>query len=334
MKKIAAHHRLASAWKLIPAGLIAAGLAACNASADLAATAPNEARALQRFDQFQAAADNGKVLVVVGANGVVVTSADRGASWQRREIGAGASLIGAAACPDGSFAALDFFHRVWLADAGGEQWASREIGQPANPLAIACDSRNALWVAGSDSTIARSADRGASWTKTTVGDDAMLTGIQFIDARRAFVTGEFGAVYRSDDGGASWQALPRIGDDFYPYAAHFADAERGWVSGLAGVVMQTSDGGQTWSKQANPLGAPIYGLASLAGGAAVGVGVNGLLFRQENGRWALGGAYPTSYLRAALPLPDGRILLAGGAGTVEITALATPPGSSTPAATH
>lgn len=310
-----------------PAWLLAVGLAGCNASADLARGSAAAQRPLQRFDQFQAAADNGKVLVVVGANGVIVSSKDRGASWERREIGEQASLVGAAACPDGSFAALDFFHRVWTADAGAAAWQASDLAEPANPLAIACDGQNRLWVVGSNSTIANSSDSGKTWSHSTVGDDAMLTGIQFVDRERGFVIGEFGSVFQTVDGGAHWTALPKISADFYPYAAAFADAERGWVSGLAGVVMQTSDGGKTWQKQANPHGAPIYGLAAREG-EALGVGVNGLIFRWHEGQWALAGMRPASYLRAALPLADGRVLLAGGMGTVEVANLAAGEGAA------
>lgn len=304
---------------------LAVGLAGCSASADISRDAAAKAQPTQRFDQFQAAADNGKVLVVVGGNGVIVTSPDRGASWQRQEIGADASLIGIAACPDGSFAGLDFFHRVWLAGPGGTGWQAKALKDPGNPLAITCDRGNRLWVVGSNSTIVASVDRGASWTKSVAGDggDAMLASVQFVDERRGFITGEFGSVYRTVDGGASWSALPKIGADFSPYAALFADAERGWVSGLAGVVMQTTDGGQTWVKQANAFGAPIYGLA-LDRGTPVGVGVNGLLFRLESGAWVLAGAERAPYLRAVLPLADGKTMVAGGAGAVTLTTLAKP----------
>lgn len=319
-------------WQRLPACLFAFGLAACSASADLTQGSGHPA-ALQRFDQFQAAADNGRTLLAVGTNGLVVRSQDRGASWTRHEIdrdaSARAALIGIAACADGSFGALDFFHRVWLADSHGENWRSQNIDEPGTPLAIACDSRNRLWVVGSDSTIASSADRGATWSKTTVGDDAMLASIQFVDAEHGFITGEFGSVFQTNDGGAHWHALPKIGADFYPYAAHFADGERGWVAGLAGVVMQTNDGGRTWKKEANPLGAPIYGL-SVHNGTPVGVGVNGLVFRRQQGQWTLDSAHPTNYLRAALPLADGRLLLAGGSGMLGMAAAA----AGTVPATH
>lgn len=321
MKEIALHPRLSKGRQHILACLVALGLAGCSAPADLAGMASTAGRTTQRFDQFQAAADNGRMLVVVGGNGIVVASADRGAHWARQEIGGDAALVGIAACPDGSFAALDFFHRLWLADASAGGWQARELKDPINPLAIACDSANRLWVAGSGATIAMSADRGATWKPTVLGDDLLLTSIQFVDGQHAYITGEFGAVFRSTDGGATWTARTRIGADFYPYAACFTDAERGWVSGLAGVVMHTADGGQTWQKQANPLGAPIYGLA-VDQGQAIGVGVNGLLFRLKDGQWTFSGARPTSYLRAVLPLPDGRVLLAGGSGALEIANLA------------
>lgn len=316
--------------------MAAAILAGCSASADLKPGGGAASRSLYRFDHFQAAADNGQVLVVVGGNGVIVTSTDRGQTWQRQQVGRGAALVGVAACPDGRFAALDFFRQTWLANAQGSGWQAKALPAPERPLAIACDARNRLWVVGSGSTVAMSADAGASWTTQTVGEDVsadasadvMLASIQFVDGEQAFITGEFGTVLATSDGGATWASRTPIGPDFYPYAAHFADARRGWVSGLAGVVMHTEDGGKSWQKRANPLGAPIYGLAADASGP-IGVGINGLSFRYQGTQWGLIGVQPGTYLRAVLPLAGGQVLLAGGAGAVQVTTLAGGPAAAT-----
>ncbi len=300
--------------------LLCVMLSGCGASANTANIVEGGSKGAKRSDAFQAAADNGKTTVVVGANGVVLTSSDRGNNWVRRQLDPLSSFVGVSACADGSFAALDFFHRVWIADAAGDNWQARAIAEPANPLAITCDVRNRLWVVGSGSTIASSGDQGASWSTTVVGDDAMLASVQFLNEQEGFITGEFGAVYRTGDGGSTWEVLPKIGDDFYPYAAVFADRDRGWVSGLAGVVMQTTDGGNSWIKRVNEAGAPIYGLA-LDNGTPLGVGINGLLFRASGDQWKLAGAREYTYLRAALPFGDGRILVAGGVGGVEVMTL-------------
>lgn len=297
-----------------------ATLAGCGVSASPSNIPGATSSIIKRSDAFQAAADNGKTTVVVGATGVVLTSADRGNSWSRHQLDPLSSFVGVAACADGSFAALDFFHRVWLADAAGGNWLARTIEEPANPLAITCDGEDRLWVVGGGSTIASSSDHGARWSTTVVGDDAMLASVQFVNEREGFITGEFGAVYRTVDGGATWEALPKIGEDFYPYAAVFADRDRGWVSGLAGVVMQTSDGGKSWSKRVNEASAPIYGLA-IDRGAPLGVGINGLVFRVSGDQWKLADTRKATYLRGALPFGDGRILVAGGAGGVEVMTL-------------
>ncbi|MCK0511477.1 WD40/YVTN/BNR-like repeat-containing protein [Aromatoleum buckelii] len=312
----------AKPWYVAVLGVsLCATLVGCGVSASPSNIPGATSGIIKRSDAFQAAADNGKTTVVVGATGVVLTSVDRGNSWSRHQLDPFSSFVGVAACADGSFAALDFFHRVWIADAAGDNWQARTIEEPANPLAITCDGKGRLWVVGSGSTIASSTDRGATWNTTVVGDDAMLASVQFIDEREGFVTGEFGAVYRTGDAGMTWEKLAAIGDDFYPYAAVFADSDRGWVSGLAGVVMQTTDGGKSWSKRINDAGAPIYGLV-LDSGNPVGVGVNGLVFRLSDDEWKLADAHKASYLRAVLPLGDGRLLLAGGAGSVEITSSA------------
>lgn len=307
-----------AAGHLATAGLIAA----CSAPAHQSTVPGSSAGPVLRSDQFQAAAAHGARLVVVGNNGVVLSSTDTGEHWRRSQVAADAALIGVAACPDGHFAALDFGGRVWSGSGEPEAWQARPLDEPRHPLAITCDAAGRLWVVGSDSTIARSDDDGASWHTTVVGDDANLATVQFVDERHGFVTGEFGFVYHTDDGGESWREAGQVSPEFYPFAAHFADTERGWISGLAGVVVETRDGGASWAKSANPAAAPTYGLVDQSG-ALLGVGVNGLVFRQRDGEWKLLAARPTGYLRAALPLADGRLLLAGG-GTLEIARLSDP----------
>ena len=310
------------------AGMIA--LLGCNVTTNMAGVEAERAKAVTRADQFQAVAVSRGMLVAVGADGVVVSSKDDGKSWTRQVLGSQASpsgLIGLSVCPDGGFVALDFYRKIWLSGADGK-WTSQEIKSKINPLALTCDSGNKIWVVGSRSTILSSADKGANWQEQAMGVDAMLMSVQFIDAQHGFITGEFGSVYRTDDGGKNWTLGPKISPDFFSYGALFSDANNGWVSGLAGTVMHTQDGGKSWSKQANKLGAPMYTIVA-HGGEHIALGINGLMFRLQGESWELmGPPKPTPYLRGAVSLDAKRLLVAGGAGALEVIATG---GAATPA---
>ncbi|NJD36473.1 MAG: hypothetical protein FIA96_16885 [Betaproteobacteria bacterium] len=303
--------------KAFPTLALCLALAGCNVAANLDAVATVKKATILRSDQFQSVASNGKLLVGVGSNGVVVSSDNEGATWKRTVLPGVSSLIGLAVCPDGSWAALDFYRKVWIADPAATKWDVRELTTKANPLAITCDSKGQYWVVGSRTTLMSSVDKGANWKSQDFGEDAILMSIQFLNAENAIITGEFGILLTTKDGGSSWQQGKKIPNDFFPHAALFTDTRTGWVSGLAGVILHTTDGGNNWVKQPGGVGAPMYSLVQHKG-EMYAMGINGLVLKLTAGEWTLIEARKAPYLRSALSLGDKGMLIAGGAGTLQL----------------
>jgi photosystem II stability/assembly factor-like uncharacterized protein len=277
---------------------------------------------VRRTDQFQAAATNQKKAVVVG--GKIIMLLDLQSNDRTRiTLPDSPALIGVTSCADGSFVALDFYRKVWIADSDAANWKPHNISGDWRPLALTCDSQNRIWVVGSFSTVASSADHGVSWQTTDFKEDAMFNTVQFVDESHGFITGEFGAVYRTTDSGATWQAQNKIPGDFYPYSALFANATDGYISGLTGVILATKDAGKTWDKLENPSGLPQFGLAKQAGNV-YSVGINGSLLKLQNQQWQAlkHGAETAPYLRAVVPLGADRLLIAGASGALYIAQLA------------
>jgi photosystem II stability/assembly factor-like uncharacterized protein len=308
-------------------GLAAIGplLAACQGRFDDRAVNQEKKKAVLRTDQFQGVASNGRVAVAVG--GAVAVVSDLYSQQQsRRTLDGTVALIDVAACPDGSFVALDFYRKVWLADPMAKEWQARSLAGPARPLGLTCDPANRYWVVGSNSSVASSADKGQSWQQQGGGEDAMLNTVQFVDDKTGFITGEFGTLMATVDGGASWQKPARMPDDFYPYAAHFSSPQAGVVAGLTGAMLQTTDGGKSWQKLANASGLPQYGLAR-QGQQLYSVGAGGSLLRLENTEWKpldYGKTVP-GYVRGIAAIGTDRLLIAGGAGVIRMV---TPPAAA------
>lgn len=299
--------------------LLAACAVGCAQPPDLSGVTAEKAKPIQRYDNFQAAASNGRRLVSAGGGGVLVTSQDGGQQWQRRLLESPSSVIAMSSCPDGTFAALDFYRKVWIGDASAENWTAQKLDSDINPIAMTCDPGNKLWVVGSYSTVLSSADKGKTWTSTTIGEDAILTAVQFLDAAHGVVAGEFGTFQTTSDGGATWQKQAGLPPEFYPYAMVFADAQHGWISGLGGVLKQTTDGGQTWQAQSNPSAAPMYALL-FVGQDLYAVGDGGLVLGLREGQWSpvVDDAKSTAYLTAGAPLEKQALLVAGAAGALRV----------------
>jgi photosystem II stability/assembly factor-like uncharacterized protein len=293
-------------------------LLACQGAFDERAVNLEKKKPVLRTDQFQGVASNGRVAVAVG--GAVVVASDLNSQQQSRRTLAGTvALIDVATCPDGSFVALDFYRKVWLADAMAKDWQARPLPGRARPLGLTCDPVNRYWVVGSNSSVASSGDQGKSWQEQGGGEDAMLNTVQFVDDKAGFITGEFGTVLATVDGGASWNRQPKIADDFYPYAALFSSREAGVVAGLTGTMLQTLDGGKSWQPLRNASGLPQYGLAR-QGQQWYSVGAGGSLLRLDQSEWKpveYGKAAP-GYVRGIAAIGDDRLLIAGGAGVMRM----------------
>lgn len=274
----------------------------------------------QRFDLFQATTANDNTIVVVGNAGVVLTSTDNGATWNRQQLSGAPFLLDVTTCPNNEFVALAAEREVWFADTGGSNWRSVAIDTYEYVQAIECDTNGGIWVVGSFSTIWRSDDGGASWSETSMDEDMNLTSIQFVDDAVGFVTGEFGDIFRTQDGGDTWEYMTPLPDEFYPQAAHFSDTQTGWIAGLNGTIWQTRDGGISWEQQPTDTVAPLYGIAANGTGLYAVGGFGTVLASDPSGGWnSIDHGKPIRfYLRGILSLDDHRILAVGGAGALHV----------------
>lgn len=311
------------AARLIAIILGAILLTACEAKLDLSEVEKERQQPTARFDQFQAAARSDGTLVVVGSGGVVLHSTEGARSWTRTELAISGEpltspgLIDVTPCPDGSFSILDIGRRIWTSPDGIGGWQPHAIEMADEPLALTCDPQGRIWVVGGFSSLLVSDDGGKSWQDFSFGEDAMLTTIQFLDREYGVITGEFGAYYVTRDGGQSWEAPAVISDEFYPQDALFVSRDEGWVVGLTGLILHTTDGGMNWARQPSGTDVPLYGLAE-AHGRIFAVGDHAVMLIYRDGTWR---EVPRDqnkfgYLRVVLPIAGGRVLVAGGAGTL------------------
>jgi photosystem II stability/assembly factor-like uncharacterized protein len=297
-------------------------LSGCEAPLELDGVARRATESVRRSDQFQMAGANSDAVVVVGNQGLVLVSRDRGQNWKRSELPGWPELISVTSCPDGSFAALAAEGQVWLSADDGENWQSHPLDSEEATQDITCDPQNGLWVVGSFSSIFSSKDGGETWELNSLDEDTILTNIQFLDAQTGFISGEFGTLLKTTDGGATWERLPDLVDGFYPQAMHFRDASNGWILGLQGQILHTADGGESWDLQQTDTLAPLFGITQLWDKLYV-VGGEGTVMQNQGDRWAtLDHGKPIFlYLRAVLPVDNDRLLVAGQAGALFILSL-------------
>ena len=297
-------------------------LAACEAPLVLDGVAEESTNPIRRTDRIQSAASLGEEAVVVGV-GFILNSSDSGASWKRTTPKGLPTFIGVALCPDKTQVAVSAEKQAWVSTDSGQSWQIHDLGTDESPQYISCGSDNRLWLAASFSTLLNSADQGKTWQQTSLDEDLIFTYVNFFDPLNGLAIGEFGSVYKTQDGGDNWLANEQvIADEFYPMAVSFLDSQTGWVGGSSGVIFHTSDGGVSWAKEETGSEAPIFGLLANASGVYAVGGFGTFLERQLTSdgviKWLRSSAVSTRfYLRALASLSGNKILLGGGAGTLQ-----------------
>ncbi|MDF1690206.1 MAG: YCF48-related protein [Cycloclasticus sp.] len=297
-------------------------LVACEAPLVLDGVEDAKKEPIHRTDRIQAAASLDDEVLLAGI-GFILNSSDGAETWKREQPADMPSFIGAAICPNGIQAAVSAEKQVWVSSDKGGTWQANNLGTEEAPQFLSCGPDNKLWVAASFSTLLSSADQGETWQQTTFDEDLIFTYVKFFDERHGIIVGEFGSVYTTEDGGENW--LPKeepIPNDFFPLAVVFLNSESGWVGGSSGVIFHTADGGNTWAKEETGTVAPIYGLsASKLGVYAVGDFGTFLerdMVNNSVAKWSRSTAVSARfYLRAIATLGDNKLVLGGGAGTLQ-----------------
>ncbi len=313
--------RCRSVAAVLTFAIVATTIAGCDDDQTTNAVAAEQAKAVRRYDVLQSVAQNGRLMVAVGAYGVVETSSDNGANWVRRELPDAPALIKVAACGDGHFAALDMNGQLWHAGADAATWSVAPIPAQDALLDLTCTSDNRVWAIGARSAIFSSVDDGKTWTNQSRDEDAQLLNIQFTSALNGVIAGEFGHVMVTHDGGKSWADGGALGDTFYPQGMNFADDNRGVVVGLNGVEQETVDGGKTWKVHHVPTQAPLYGVILAKSGKAFVVGAAGTAFSGLGDQWTAMPGLPLTDLRGLSSASGGAVSTVVVSGAGLLTAL-------------
>lgn len=291
-------------------------LAGCEAPLNLEKVEQELSKSIRRTDQFQSMASNDQVMVVVGNNGLVLTSPINEQQWQRQTLNNKPALVDVTQCPDQSFVALSLDKTLWRSSDNGSSWHSSPIDTQEDVLALTCAPDNSIWVVGSFSTILNSSDQGTSWNTFSLNEDALLTGIRFVDNNTVIATGEFGVVAKSENGGQDWNPPEYIPNDFYTQGAVFTSTTTGWVGGLSGQILHTTDGGMSWQQQTTPTESPIYGFQQ-AGSQLFAFGDHNTVLTLNGDQWQRVETHGKPvYLRAATQLSNNELLIAGGSGSL------------------
>lgn len=181
---------------------------------------------------------------VAGDSGLVVTTADGGATWNRLDTGIREDLTDVQAVGRNLWAAGLSGTILHSADAG-RSWQRQPTFTTRTIESIHFIDESRGWAAGWSGLLLRTTDGGGSWQQVD-GPDVRdtLSSIHFRDARNGWAVGMSGAILRSRDGGATWQRQPAPVNAWLT-SVDFSLDGTGWIAAEY-TLLRSDDGGETW----------------------------------------------------------------------------------------
>ena len=263
--------------------------------------------------------DTGKRLIAVGERGHVIGSLD-GEDWIQVPSPTRAVLTAVSFADAQNGWAVGHDAVIIRTRDGGRSWVLQNF-EPELEQAfldvLFLDAQHGIAV-GSYALIYQTRDGGETWqaVDSPITEDGWhFNAITRLNNGYLFIAGEAGTLAMSRDNGANWQSLDS------PYESAMFDVvpvgEKGvMIVGLRGHVYAAADADDlSWKRLSLDSENSLIGAAGLPSGEAVMVGVNGVIFKSENGV-STTQRVPNSTgmtLASVQPVKDG-LLVVGEAG--------------------
>jgi photosystem II stability/assembly factor-like uncharacterized protein len=180
----------------------------------------------------------GRLVWAVGDGGLVLVSADAGASWTRR-VPTTYDLHGVWFTGASEGWAVGDLGTVLHTLDGGASWARlTTVGSSENLRDVYFASRDVGWAVGTNGQILATADRGATWSRAWRGGQT-LNGVMFAGAD-GWAVGENGVIVGSHDSGGSWFVVNPAITAQSLRGLWRRSGEQAVAVGLQGVVVSTA----------------------------------------------------------------------------------------------
>ena len=237
--------------------------------------------------------EDGQLGLAVGANGTILKSTNRGATWTSRQSGTDVSLRSVDLAENGqtAWAVGDAGTILHSLDAG-DSWLLRASNTGAVLFSIAFGTSGQTgWAVGNDGTALRSTDGGVLWTPVATPTSEELWSVVPVGSAPAsfWLVGTNGTILRSNAGGTAWTSPTPPQGSAHLYSVHFTPTGQfGWAVGAPGAFRRFAN--STWADRANIAPNFLWSVASGADGQdVVAVGTAGTIVRSGR-HWCFLGA--------------------------------------------
>ncbi|MFI5252032.1 MAG: YCF48-related protein [Bacteroidota bacterium] len=223
------------------------------------------------------------IAVMVGGQGVILTTNDGGVSWNTQYNPPYFTQ---------SLRSTYFINQNtgWIAGDSGIVLSTKDGGSTWRKLASLSPYKSLSsvrftdifngWVIGDSGLIYATHDSGTSWVILPCPVKNNLKSIFMFDSQHGWIVGLGGTILNTSNGGTRWDSVYIGPSDFF--SVSFMNSDTGWIGNYPGNVFRTTDKGVTWNR--TNLGSSIYSLKFIAPRYVYGVGGGAFTYSADAGR--------------------------------------------------
>jgi len=282
---------------------------------------------------LDAATSSGRLLVV-GEQGHILYSDDKGASWTHADVPVSLAITAVAFASPGKARAAAHDGFLLQSTDNGASWQVKLTGIDVARLSVAAaeEQVTSLEAALEDATPETREDLEWALDDATFAvEDATaaieegvttpLLNVWFASENDGYALGAYGVFLHTSDGGSTWRLESNRLEN--PDKYHLYDMTRNTagtllVAGEAGTLLRSQDRGQTWQRPESPYAGSFFGTVAAADGSLLVFGLKGNVFRSvdDGATWSAVATGDQRTLLGGMVQPDGTIVLVGSAGAV------------------
>ncbi len=225
---------------------------------------------------------------IVGNNGLVYKSIDKGESWLDNSISLSPpnSMYDVYFLSDSLGWAVGIWGLTRKTTDGGQNWVDNVIPDILSLTTVWFVNPDTGWVAGltgAAGIILQTTDGGSEWTEQYItSNENEITHLYFTTADSGWCTTDDGQVIFTTDGGIVWNKVHT--ETNKPLGGvHFFDSKSGWTVGEQAKIFHSTNCGYDWESQSFGVNSTLKDISMNSSNYGWSVGQNGTVLKTING---------------------------------------------------
>lgn len=188
---------------------------------------------------------NANTGLIVGNNGLIAKTDDKGRSWKKINSNSNASF-GSVYFDERGRGIIICGNTVLTSDDNGESWTILNTNSTEGICHVNFLDHEKGWAVGHSGLMLKTEDNGKNWSQISKGTKKMLLTVSFADVKHGWCAGKEGTIVYTDNGGDSW-TVQESGIQTSIRSVLCTGRDKCIAVGDSGLILITVDSGATWN---------------------------------------------------------------------------------------